>query len=97
MDILFTGSDYPYNIYFPKIEIGVLLGLLKKNQHNNVVIANRIFETWLYNLFLSTENMESLEIYQDSMKEKSSYVTQGHLNMRLVLERNENMAWTGVP
>lgn len=87
MDILFTGSDYPYNIYLPEIEIGVLLGLLKKNQHNNVVIANRIFETWLYNLFLSTEDMESLEIYQNSMMEKSSYIIQGHLNMRLILER----------
>ena len=51
--ILFRGESYPYNPDNFAIDIGTMFGFIKE-KNGQVVIANRIFETRLYNLFLST-------------------------------------------
>ena len=51
-DILFCGTRYTFEINSPVINMGVMFGFLK-NHENTVAVANRIFETILYNLFLS--------------------------------------------
>ena len=50
-------------------------------------ISNRIFETRLYNYFLTTDEVISDNIYQSALQNKSQFVKDGHLNMRMVLER----------
>ena len=50
-------------------------------------MANRIFETWLYNLYLSTADMQKKDIYAASLLDKNQFIVDGHLNMRLVLEK----------
>ena len=57
-----------------------------KNIDGNVVVANRIFESLLYNLFLAEESIES-KIYDVGSQEKNQFIINGHLNMKLVLEK----------
>ncbi|MBQ8639211.1 MAG: AAA-like domain-containing protein [Lachnospiraceae bacterium] len=83
--ILFEGKDIPYNSLNPAIDSAEMFGFVK-NEHNRVVIANRIFETVLYNLFLSEEVVGS-RIYDSALQNKNQFIMDGHLNMRLVLEK----------
>ena len=52
--ILFYGQSFAYNPDNYVMDIGVMFGFLKESA-GQVVIANRIFETRLYNLFMSEE------------------------------------------
>ena len=52
-----------------------------------LAVANRIFETWLYNLYLSTADMQNKYLYSLSLLDKNQFVTNGYLNMRLILEK----------
>ena len=58
-----------------------------KNQNGVLVIANRIFEIWLYNLYLSTTEIQKSAMYSASTIDKNQFITAGRLNMRLVLEK----------
>ena len=49
--ILFRGESYPYNPDNYAIDVGTMFGFIKE-ENGQAVIANRIFETRLYNLFL---------------------------------------------
>lgn len=84
--LLFTGKAVVYNSYEPSINIASMLGFVK-NQNGTLAVSNRIFETWLYNLYLSTAEMQSKDIYSASLHDKNQFVVDGHLNMRLILER----------
>ncbi len=83
--ILFRGESYPYNPDNFPIQIGVMFGFLTE-QDSRVVVSNRIFETRLYNLFLSEDLTDSI-IYQSGDREKNQFVRDGKLNMELVLEK----------
>ncbi len=85
-NLLFTGADIVYNTDEPAIDMAVMFGFLK-NQNGVAVIANRIFETRLYNLFLSEADMQNMDIYKASQRDKNQFVIDGHLNMRRVLEK----------
>lgn len=84
--ILFTGKSIAYNADETSIDIATMFGFVK-NQNGKVVIANRIFETRLYNYYLSTVEMQSKDIYDKSLLDKNQFVMNGHLNMDLILER----------
>lgn len=83
--LLFNGKDIPYNSLNQSIEIAEMFGFVK-NADNKAVIANRIFETVLYNLFLSEEVVGS-QIYASALQNKNQFIESGHLNMKLVLEK----------
>ena len=84
--LLFTGKNIPYNFYESSINIATLFGFVK-NQNGNLAIANRIFDTWLYNLFLSSSEMHEKDIYKISLQDKNQFIVNGNLNMRLILEK----------
>ena len=63
-----------------------MYGLIR-NDHNTVRIANRIFETMLYNLFLSDEELKSNVFSREGELAKNIFVENGKLNMRLIMER----------
>lgn len=84
--LLFTGKSITYNNYETAINIASMFGFVK-NQHGILVLANRIFETWLYNFYLSTDEMQNTTIYSASLTDKNQFITDGHLNMRLILEK----------
>ena len=84
--ILFTGREISYSPLNPVIETAAMFGFVK-NVKGNVVIANRIFETILYNLFLTSAEVQGTDIYKAALKDKNQFVCHGHLNMDLLLER----------
>lgn len=81
--ILFYGQDFAYNPDNFVIELGKMFGFLKES-HGQVVIANRIFETRIYNLFLSEELLDD-KSYKAASEIKSQFFQGGHLNMDEVM------------
>lgn len=55
-EILFQGSDFAYSPDVKEISLAVMFGYAV-NREGKVRIANRIFETRLYNYFLSEEEL----------------------------------------
>lgn len=53
-NILFKGEYYPYQVYDLPVDIGSMFGFII-DRNGEVAIANRIFETQLYNYFLEVE------------------------------------------
>ena len=53
-NILFQGREYPFNFYNQAMNIGKMFGFLTEKD-GMATVANRIFETHLYNYFLSED------------------------------------------
>ncbi|MCC8046782.1 MAG: ATP-binding protein [Clostridiales bacterium] len=83
--LLFTGKPVPFTAMNDAIEIAAMFGFIR-NENGMAVIYNRIFETVLYNWFMSDE-YETSGIYDAALREKNQFVTGGHLNVRRILER----------
>ena len=84
--ILMEGTKLTYNAQQDAIVQMQMYGLIC-NDHNAVRIANRIFETMLYNLFLSDEELKNNIFSREGELAKNTFVEDGRLNMRLVIER----------
>lgn len=67
--MLFYGKRYLYNAYDFIIGDAVTYGFVK-NQEGSTVIANRIFETVIYDWFISSETTDSL-IFSEGVNDKS--------------------------
>lgn len=68
--LLFTGADIAYNADEPSFDRAVMFGLVK-NQNGRLRIANRIFETRLYNYYLSAAEMQKTDIYKASQRDRN--------------------------
>ena len=84
--VLMEGDRLPFNTDQGQVALMDMYGLIR-NDRGVIKIANRIFETRLYNLFLSDDEMKSNVFYTISALEKNRFVQDGKLNMRLILER----------
>ena len=84
--ILFNGEDIPYNALEPYIQQSVMYGFIKGVQ-GKIVIANRIFETVFYNLFLTSQDVQQSDVWKASNREKQQFIEHGYLNMEKILER----------
>lgn len=84
--LLFEGKNIVYNADNPSIDQATMFGFIE-NSHGTVKIANRIFEMRLYNFYLSSAEMQRQEIYKASLRDKNQFTVDGHLNMRLILEK----------
>ena len=84
--ILMEGTRLTWNSQQDAIVQMQMYGLIK-NDHNTVRIANRIFETMLYNLFLSNEELKSNVFSREGELAKNLFITDGKLNMRMILDR----------
>lgn len=85
-ELLFTGKSIAYNADDPAVDMAEMFGFIRNHQ-GVIAVANRIFETRLYNFYLSTAKMQGLDIYKASLQDKNQFVVDGHLNMRRILER----------
>lgn len=85
-ELLFTGKSIAYNADDPAVDMAEMFGFIRNHQ-GVIAVANRIFETRLYNLYLSTAKMQGLDIYKASLQDKNQFVVDGYLNMRRILER----------
>ena len=84
--ILMEGTKLTWNPDQEDIVQMQMYGLVR-NENNTVRIANRIFETRLYNLFLSDEELKSNVFAREGELAKNQFVTDGKLNMRLIMQR----------
>ena len=67
--LLFHGKEIPYNALNKAIETAEMFGFIKREK-SKAVIANRIFETVLYNLFLS-EEVAGSKVYKAALQDKN--------------------------
>ena len=84
--LLMEGEKLTWNTDQKEIVQMNMYGFIR-NEHNSVCIDNRIFETRLYNLFLSDEELKSNEFSREGDLERNLFVEDGKLNVRLILER----------
>ena len=61
--MLFQGITYPYHAYSNIISVGESVGFIKE-RNNQVVVANRIYEMWIYNLFIAEDSLHDKTIVE---------------------------------
>lgn len=71
--MLLTGKSVTYNANNPIIDIATMFGLIK-NKNGFVAIANRIFETVLYDYYLSSTEMKNNSIHKCSLQDKNQFI-----------------------
>ena len=84
--LLFAGEKIPYNRFDTAIQDAEMFGFIKKSD-SAAVIANRIFETCLYNRYLLSYKEQNSDIFQAGSRDRDLYIVDGYLNVRYVLER----------
>lgn len=84
--LLFKGKEIIYAVGIQSIDMAFMLGFVQRKD-NTIVIANRIFETLLYNYFLALPEMQQEAAYDAALREKEMFIKDGHLDMKLILER----------
>ena len=83
--ILFRGDEFSYNPDTKEIDLACMFGYAV-NRRGKVQIANRIFETRLYNYFYSEEELSNA-IIRMAKRDKSCFVQDGRLDMDSVMSR----------
>lgn len=66
-----------YNQDNSAIEIAAMFGFVKE-QNGMLAVANRIFETRLYNFFMSEENLNS-DMFDAGVLDKNRFVQNGKM------------------
>lgn len=84
--LLFQGQSILYNPEDQAIDMAIMFGFVKIS-NASVIVANRIFETRLYNMFLALPELQTNELYRAALQHKNQFVKNGHLDMKLVLEK----------
>ncbi|MCD8220817.1 MAG: AAA-like domain-containing protein [Clostridiales bacterium] len=84
-NILFQGNRYSYNPYNDAINLGTMFGYMK-NDSGSVAVSNRIFEMWLYNRFLSEDELKDTT-YDEAQRSHDQFIRGGMLNMDLILHK----------
>lgn len=80
--ILFGGKSFPYYPVSQPVKIGVLFRFIEEEEEQ-AVIANRIFETFFYDLFLAEDILES-KTYDTALQSRNQFVKNGILDMELI-------------
>lgn len=84
--ILMEGTRLTFSGQQDSIVQMQMHGLIR-NDRGAVRIDNRIFETMLYNLFLSDEELKNSVFYKEGNLAKNIFVKDGVLNVELILRR----------
>lgn len=84
-NILFRGREYPYHEYNKAMNMGKMLGFISE-QAGVAVISTRIFETQLYNYFISEELSKNTDT-NDAIPSKNQFIKEGRLDMDLVMRK----------
>ncbi|MBD5458496.1 MAG: AAA family ATPase [Lachnospiraceae bacterium] len=84
-DIIYRGKQISYSPDIKSIEIGMMFSFLKE-ENGHVVVANRIFEMRLLNMFIAEEAVKS-EAYRYGERDKNQFIRNNKLDMELVLKK----------
>lgn len=85
-ELLFQGKTITYSPTNQAVGLALMFGFVKI-EDGKVLPANRIFDTMLYDYFLSSQESDTSKMYKASLEDKNQFVVNGRLNMRKVLER----------
>lgn len=83
--MLFHGNKVLFNPDNHVIDVAAMFGFVKNDQ-GVMAVANRIFETRLYNLFLSEAETRN-QMFAAGAMDQNQFVKNGFLDMDLVLEK----------
>lgn len=84
-DILFQGRKFLFNAYDSAIHSAMMYGFVRNN-NGALVIANRIFETVIYDWFISLETTDS-QIFDKGINDKNQFISDGQLNVERIIEK----------
>ncbi len=84
--ILMEGERLPFNLDQEDVAQMYMYGFIR-NENGAVRIDNRIFETRLYNYFLSDDELKNNMFTREGQLAKNLFVKDGKLDMRLIMER----------
>ena len=73
------------NFFDSAIKSAVMYGFVK-NQNGSLEIANRIFETVIYDWFISSASINS-PIFSEGVNDKKQFIQDGQLNMEKILAK----------
>lgn len=83
--ILYNGQMHSFNLSVREINIAYMFRFVR-DDNSKVAIANPIFETKLYNLFLSEEALAG-NLQEIISMNTNQFIEAGKLNMNIVLEK----------
>lgn len=83
--MLFQGKKFLFSAYDATIHSAMRYGFVK-NQNGTVAISNRIFETVIYDWFISLEATNH-PIFSEGVNDKSQFIMGNQLNMEKILEK----------
>lgn len=83
--ILYQGTKIPFSPDEKSVSIGVMFGFLTE-ENGHVAIANRIFEMYLLNLFMTKEAVKS-KVYAKGGSDRIQFIKNNRLDMELVLRK----------
>lgn len=83
--ILYQGMKIPFSPDEKAVSIGLMFGFLTE-RNGQVAIANRIFEMYLLNLFMTEESLKS-EVYLQGDRDRIGFIKNNRLDMDLVLKK----------
>ena len=84
--VLFSGEKIVYNAHNIAISDAEMYGLIV-NDNGVAKISNRIFETLLYEFYLTSEEMKKSAIFQAGADDKEKFIVGGRLQMEYLLQR----------
>lgn len=84
--ILLSGEKISYNPDSDAVSVAMMYGFIRV-EDGSISISNRIFETRLYNAYLTSDEMQKTELYQAGDTDKPDFIVRGKLNMEFVLEK----------
>ncbi|MCD8106185.1 MAG: ATP-binding protein [Lachnospiraceae bacterium] len=84
--LLFQGQPIAYNADNPVIDLLHMFGFVKE-ENGTMQIANRIFETRLYNYFLTLPKEQGGEMFRLASRDKSQFIQNGFLDMKQILQK----------
>ena len=83
--ILYQGKQILFSPAEKPISLGIMFSFLKEEK-GRLAVANRIFEMYLLNLFISEEAVKS-SIYQCGDRDRNQFICNNRLDMDLVLQK----------
>lgn len=84
-EMLYQGKSIPFSLQVKSVNLGFMFGFLKEEK-GRVVLANRIFEMVLINMFIAQEAIDSTA-FRCGEYDKNQFTVGGRLNMELVLTK----------
>lgn len=84
-EILYQGKRIPFSPDTKSINMGLMFGFVKE-KNGQMIIANRIFEMRLLNMFITDESLKS-DAFRSGERDKNQFIRNGKLNMKRVLEK----------